>query len=431
MRRRDRRRQRRGDARARPPLLDAARIGPDQIAAELGGLSPGKLHAAELAADALARALGAAVRERAALAGTAPAARTLVAMSGGVDSAVAALLVRRDGDTVAVTLELWADDENDAERSCCSASAVAQARALAHSMGLPHFTIDLRDEFRAGVVEPFIAGYAAGETPNPCVGCNGHVRLDAMLELADRLGCDAARDRPLRADRRADDDERAAAAGRRRPRQGPDLHARRARARVARRMRFPLGELTKPEVRRDRRRRRAAGRRARPTPRISASSPAPTAPGSSPATARSATARGRRRPRGSGVGRHAASSGSRSVSGAGSGSPAASRCTCSTRTPTHNRVIVGPRARCARPAVAVRGAAAPPGRAGRPRQAPLPLAADRARGWPATRRRAGTPTLELELDAAVDGAAPGQLACLMDGEFVVGWGTIARAISGR
>ena len=89
-----------------------------------------------------------------------------------------------------MTLELWADSENDAERSCCSSSAVAQARSLAHSIGLPHFTIDLRDEFRAGVVEPFIAGYAGGETPNPCVGCNGHVRLDAMLELADRLGCD-------------------------------------------------------------------------------------------------------------------------------------------------------------------------------------------------------------------------------------------------
>src|SRR4029077_3741048 len=73
------------------------------------------------------------------------------------------------------------------EGSCCSASAVAQARQLAHGMGLPHITLDLRQEFRAGVVEPFIAGYAAGETPNPCVGCNGHVRLDAMLELADRL----------------------------------------------------------------------------------------------------------------------------------------------------------------------------------------------------------------------------------------------------
>src|SRR6202022_2091957 len=95
------------------------------------------------------------------------------------------------GEAVAVTLELWADPENDAESSCCSASAVAQARALAHSMDLPHFTVDLRDAFRAGVVEPFIAGYAAGETPNPCVGCNGHVRLDAMLDLAARLGAEA------------------------------------------------------------------------------------------------------------------------------------------------------------------------------------------------------------------------------------------------
>src|SRR6202035_937249 len=116
--------------------------------------------------------------------------RTLVAMSGGVDSAVAALRSRERGETVAVTLELWSDAENDAERSCCSASAVAQARALAHSMGLPHFTIDLRKEFRAGVVEPFIAAFAGGETPNPCVGCNGHVRLDAMLELADRIGAE-------------------------------------------------------------------------------------------------------------------------------------------------------------------------------------------------------------------------------------------------
>jgi tRNA-uridine 2-sulfurtransferase len=112
------------------PLLDAARIGAAEIATELGGLSPAKLHAAELAADALARALGGAAAERAAL--TRPAGgRTLVAMSGGVDSAVAALLSARSRETIAVTLELWADVENDAERSCCSASAVAYARRLA------------------------------------------------------------------------------------------------------------------------------------------------------------------------------------------------------------------------------------------------------------------------------------------------------------
>src|SRR6266851_1111996 len=101
-------------------LLDALRVGPDDIAAELGGLSPGKRHAAELAADALARALGAAARADARLA-PAPG-RVLVAMSGGVDSAVAALLETRAGSEVAaVTLELWADPANDGERSCCSA----------------------------------------------------------------------------------------------------------------------------------------------------------------------------------------------------------------------------------------------------------------------------------------------------------------------
>src|ERR687896_2629804 len=113
-------------------------------------------------------------------------------MSGGVDSAVAALLAGRAGrETVAVTLELWADPANDAEASCCSAHAVRLARSVAHGIGLPHFTLDLRDEFRAGVVEPFLDGHAAGATPNPCVGCNGHVRLDAMVAFADRLGAAA------------------------------------------------------------------------------------------------------------------------------------------------------------------------------------------------------------------------------------------------
>src|SRR5213078_3061735 len=168
-------------------LLDALRVGPDDIAAELGGLSPGKRHAAELAADALARALGASVRADGRLAPV--PGRVLVAMSGGVDSAVAALLETRAGsDVAAVTLELWADPANDGERSCCSAQAVRGARALAHRMGIPHLTLDLREEFRAGVVEPFLDDHAAGLTPNPCVRCNGHVRLDAMLAFADRVG---------------------------------------------------------------------------------------------------------------------------------------------------------------------------------------------------------------------------------------------------
>ena len=110
-------------------------------------------------------------------------------MSGGVDSAVAALLVRaQDSEAVAVTLELWSDPEGDGELSCCSAQAVRGARALAHELGMPHFSIDLREEFRAGVVDGWMQAHHDGLTPNPCVACNGNVRLDAMLDLADRLG---------------------------------------------------------------------------------------------------------------------------------------------------------------------------------------------------------------------------------------------------
>ena len=224
-------------------LLDAARIGAPRIAAELGGLSPGKLHAADLASDALHRALGAAVRADGRL--DAREGRTLVAMSGGVDSAVAALLAADGGgDVVAVTLELWADPENDGERSCCSAAAVRGARRVAHGLGLPHLTLDLRDEFRAGVVEPWIMEHAAGETPNPCVRCNGHVRLDAMIDFADRLG--AATLTTGHYARRTDDGLLRLAAD---PAKDQTyMLAALSRAALAR-LRFPLGELTKAEVR--------------------------------------------------------------------------------------------------------------------------------------------------------------------------------------
>jgi tRNA-uridine 2-sulfurtransferase len=171
------------------PLLEAAKVGAEEIAQELGGLSAAKRHAAELAGDALHRALGGAVRANRAL--VMQGDRTLVAMSGGVDSAVAALLVARAGDeAVGITLELWSDQQNDGEASCCSAQAVRGARVLAHGLGMPHLSIDLRAEFRAGVVDPWLSDHAAGETPNPCVRCNGNVRLDAMLDLARRLGAE-------------------------------------------------------------------------------------------------------------------------------------------------------------------------------------------------------------------------------------------------
>ena len=169
-------------------VLDAARIGTDQVDAALGGLMPAKRHAAQLAADALHRALAQAAASDRRL-GVASADRVLVAMSGGVDSAVAALLERERGaEVVGVTLKLWADPDTDGAKACCSPEAVLGARALAHSLGMPHLTLDLEEEFRRRVVAEFLAGYAAGTTPNPCIACNGEVRIAAMIDLAERVG---------------------------------------------------------------------------------------------------------------------------------------------------------------------------------------------------------------------------------------------------
>jgi tRNA-specific 2-thiouridylase len=179
-------------------FLDAARIGPNDIDKELGGLLPSKAHAATLAADALHRALGAAAkhspyvdRNSSGQRRESGRRRTLVAMSGGVDSAVAAQLALEAGDdVVAVTLELWSDPSGDGSKSCCSPQAVTGARALAHRMGIPHVTLDLREEFRRDVVDDFVAQHEAGRTPNPCVRCNGLVRFGEMLELAETLNAD-------------------------------------------------------------------------------------------------------------------------------------------------------------------------------------------------------------------------------------------------
>src|SRR2546423_1680757 len=104
-------------------------------------------------------------------------------------AAVAAQLALDAGDeVVAVTLELWADPAGDGTKSCCSAQAVTAARALAHRMGFPHITLDLREQFRAQVVDDFVAEYEAGRTPNPCVRCNGLERFGGMLAPAHALG---------------------------------------------------------------------------------------------------------------------------------------------------------------------------------------------------------------------------------------------------
>jgi tRNA-uridine 2-sulfurtransferase len=401
-------------------VLDAARVGARDIAEELGGLSPGKLHAAELAADALHRALGAAARAGAALAPH--AGRTLVAMSGGVDSAVAALLVGRAGrEAVAVTLELWADPANDAEASCCSAHAVRMARAVAHQMGVPHLTLDLREEFRAGVVDPFLAGHAAGETPNPCVGCNGHVRLDAMLDFADRLGAaDLATGHYAR--RTPDGLLRAAADA---AKDQTYMLSAVAPGTLAR-LRFPLGELTKPEVR------AVATEAGLPVAGKADSQDlcflAGTGkaaflarhgglddrPGDIVDAAGTVLARHR--------GAHHFTIGQRRGLGVGAAEPL-----YVLRTEAGaNRVVVGPREALATRAVALRGArlhrdAGEVDRVKlRYRSKAVPCRVAGAAG-PGSHR-----ALALELGEEVDGAAPGQVACLLRGDVVVGWATIAR-----
>ena len=228
-------------------VLEAAGLGIDEVDEAIGGLTPAKRHAAQLSSDALHRALASAAASTRRLA-PAGAERVAVAMSGGVDSAVAALLARERGaEVVGVTVKLWADPETDGAKACCSPEAVLGARGLAHSLGIPHFTLDLEEEFRRRVVGRFVSGYAAGRTPNPCVLCNGEVRIAAMVDLAERLGASRlltghyARivedpDGPLlaaAADGAKDQSYMLAALP-------PELLGR---------LGFPLTELTKPEVR--------------------------------------------------------------------------------------------------------------------------------------------------------------------------------------
>jgi tRNA-uridine 2-sulfurtransferase len=135
----------------------------------------------DLAVEALAAAIGPVFRA------PGSGSRVAVAMSGGVDSAVA--LLRARPDAVGVTLRLWVDpDAPHGERACCSPNAVRAARAACHRLGLPHVTLDLREEFRRTVVKPFVEGYLRGETPNPCTRCNGAFRFGELLAFAERAG---------------------------------------------------------------------------------------------------------------------------------------------------------------------------------------------------------------------------------------------------
>jgi tRNA-specific 2-thiouridylase len=164
-------------------IVDADAPGLDRDLAGLTLLAAAAVCGETLAVDALAAALGPVFRAEP------RAGRTAVAMSGGVDSAVA--LLRAAPNAVGVTMRLWLDpDGPDAERACCSPEAVIAARETCHRLGIPHVTLDLRDEFRRAIVAPFVRGYARGETPNPCISCNGGFRFAELLAFASRAGCD-------------------------------------------------------------------------------------------------------------------------------------------------------------------------------------------------------------------------------------------------
>jgi tRNA-uridine 2-sulfurtransferase len=164
-------------------IVEADASGLDRPLVGLTLLEAAAVGGETLAVDALANAIGPAFR-----APRSPG-RVAVAMSGGVDSAVA--LLRSLPNAVGVTLRLWLDpDGPDAERTCCSPEAVIAARETCHALGVPHVTLDLREDFRRAVVDPFVRGYARGETPNPCMRCNGAFRFGRMLAFARRAGAD-------------------------------------------------------------------------------------------------------------------------------------------------------------------------------------------------------------------------------------------------
>jgi len=176
----------------------------------------------------------------------------VVAMSGGVDSSVAAALLRAEGhEVVGVTMQIWPDEgllRSERKGGCCAMGAVRDARAVATLLRIPYYVFQMREEFERHVIAHFAASYASGRTPNPCVACNEHIKFRALLQKARRLGADAlATGHYARIGRSADGGLRLMRATDRRKDQSYVLHP--LRREDLGYLRFPTGGMSKEEVR--------------------------------------------------------------------------------------------------------------------------------------------------------------------------------------
>jgi tRNA-specific 2-thiouridylase len=173
--------------------------------------------------------------------------RVLVALSGGVDSSVAAALVRDAGhEVVGVTMRLWG---GESDSGCCSVADVEDARRAAAQLGVEHHVFNLADDFDRHVVTPYVEDHLAGRTPNPCIECNRHLKFDALVRRAELLGFDAlATGHHARRVRAGDGGFRVGRGADPAKDQSYVLHM--LRAPDLARILLPIGELTKAEVRR-------------------------------------------------------------------------------------------------------------------------------------------------------------------------------------